>query len=298
MQNSIQYTATYTELDLINALPSELLSFSVPEGFTESGIKPEQLAVSVEEAAKIAGFVPQLPKALPEGYERENISVAAENKIIKLYYISRDKQSRIVLLQGKATDGLNPVSTAVLGKVGGSIAEIQSPVSGEAGILGGGVYAGVTGISSIRWQENGSEFAAAGNISAEKLSAFVRDFTGEEVKIPVQSIVGSGKAKVQVKVDMEAEKNDQKSADAGHSPWKLDPAFVTQVFASLKLSPEGITGDYPIKYEDIKIIKNDGRYATAEIGGEKTIVRRVYLERLIRQDSTGIWTVTGYDPIE
>lgn len=175
---------------------------------------------------------------------------------------------------------------------------VQSPVAGDAGILGGGVYAGVTGISSIRWQENGLEYAAIGNVPIEKLAEFIRDFNSEEVKIPEHATKDSDKPKIQVKVDMEAEKNDQKNADAGHSPWKLDPAFVTQVFASLKLSPEGITGDYPIKYEDIKIIKNDGRYATTEIGGEKTIVRRVYLERLIRQDSTGIWTVTGYDPIE
>ncbi|WFR55971.1 hypothetical protein QA584_20475 [Anaerocolumna sp. AGMB13025] len=103
---------------------------------------------------------------------------------------------------------------------------------------------------------------------------------------------------VEIPVNWEAEKNEQKSVDAGHSPWKLDPIFVTQVFASLLISPEGIEGDYPIAYEDIILIKNNGEIAIAEIKDDKTIVSRVYLKRLIRQDSTGIWTVIGYDPIK
>lgn len=97
-------------------------------------------------------------------------------------------------------------------------------------------------------------------------------------------------------MDLEIEKAEQKSVDAGHSPWKLDPAFVSQVFVSLKISPEGIVGDYPIEYEEFKVIKNTGKEAIVEVGGDKTPIRRVYLERLIRQDSTGIWTVVGYDP--
>jgi hypothetical protein len=103
---------------------------------------------------------------------------------------------------------------------------------------------------------------------------------------------------VEVPIDLEDEKNEQKSVDAGHSPWKLDPIFVAQVFASLLISPEGIVGDYPIAYEDINIIKNNGEIAIAEIKGEKTTVSRVYLKRLFRHNSTGIWTVIGYDPIK
>lgn len=71
--------------------------------------------------------------------------------------------------------------------------------------------------------------------------------------------------------------------------------LVSQVFASLLLSPEGIVGDYPIAYEDIEISENNGINAIAEIKDEKSIAKYVYLKRLVRQDDTGIWTVVGYD---
>lgn len=102
---------------------------------------------------------------------------------------------------------------------------------------------------------------------------------------------------IKVDVDLAAEKQEQKSVDAGHSPWKLDPAFVAQVFASLLLSPEGITGEYPIPYEEIEITANNGIDATAEIKSTNSIAKYVYLKRLVRQDDTGIWTVVGYDPV-
>jgi len=38
-------------------------------------------------------------------------------------------------LQKKATDEFKPASTAVLGKVGGNTAEIQSPVQDSPGVL-------------------------------------------------------------------------------------------------------------------------------------------------------------------
>ena len=101
---------------------------------------------------------------------------------------------------------------------------------------------------------------------------------------------------IQVPVDLEIEKNDQKSVDAGHSPWRLDPVFVSQVSVSLKLSPQGIIGDYPIKTEDLKLTQKNDTEAIVEVSGSKTPIRKVYLKRLVRQDSTGIWTVVGYDP--
>ena len=107
----------------------------------------------------------------------------------------------------------------------------------------------------------------------------------------------SVKPQVEVPVDLEAEEGDQKNADAGHSPWKLDPAFVAQVFVSLKISPEGIQGEYPIKYEELKIVQNTGKEAVIDVSGSNTPIKRVYLKRLVRQDNTGIWTVVGYDPI-
>jgi hypothetical protein len=101
-----------------------------------------------------------------------------------------------------------------------------------------------------------------------------------------------------VPYDIEIEKNDQMSVDRGHSPWRLDPVFVTQVFANLLISPDGIEGEYEIPYENIKIIINNGIKAIAKIEHEKTIAEYVHLERVIRQDETGIWTVIGYDPVK
>lgn len=103
------------------------------------------------------------------------------------------------------------------------------------------------------------------------------------------------KPQVTVEYNLEVEKMAQKSVDAGHSPWRLDPAFVAQVFVSLMIYPEGIQGEYPIPYEDITIRKNDGVEAIAEINTRNTPATRVYLKQLIRQDENGIWTVIGYD---
>jgi outer membrane lipoprotein-sorting protein len=100
---------------------------------------------------------------------------------------------------------------------------------------------------------------------------------------------------VTVDADMEIEKAEQIAADSGSSPWKLDPVYVTQVFVSLQLSPEGIVGDYPVNYDDLSIVENDGTNVKIDVNSDKTDIKTVYLERLIRQDDTGIWTVIGYD---
>lgn len=104
-----------------------------------------------------------------------------------------------------------------------------------------------------------------------------------------------GESQVKVPVDMEVEKGDQKNADKGSSPWKLDPVFVSQVFVSLKISPQGIQGDYPVKENELKIVKNTDTEAIVAVSSNKTNIKRVYLKKLVRQDKTGIWTVVGYD---
>ena len=83
-------------------------------------------------------------------------------------------------------------------------------------------------------------------------------------------------------MDLEIEKAEQIGADFGSSPWKLDPAFVAQVFVSLEVSPDGIIGDFPIAYADLTIAENDGVNALVEVNSEKTPIKKVYLERLIR----------------
>lgn len=299
MQNALQYRATYTEIDFTDSIPAELTAYSLPDSFKEIDTNPEQVVNSMEEASKIAGFTPKSPEGIPEGYNRDSIAIETVTKFVKFYYTTQDKQNRVVVLQGRAAGELKPAATAILGKVGNSIAEIQSPVEANSGILGGGgAYAVVTNISSIRWQEAEFEYAVIGNVSLNELSAFIRSLSNDRVYIPSTDEQSAEKPQVEVPVDLEVEKNEQKSVDAGHSPWKLDPVFVAQVFASLKVSPEGIQGEYPIKTEELKVIQNTGSTVIIDVSGNKTLVKRIYLKRLIRQDSTGIWTVVGYDPVD
>ena len=103
---------------------------------------------------------------------------------------------------------------------------------------------------------------------------------------------------VLVVFDLEDEKRTQSSVDEGHSPWRLDPAYVAQVFASVLLEPTGIVGEYPIPYDSVKIIGINDSRAIGEIHAENSVIKKIYLERVVRQDETGIWTVVGYDPVE
>lgn len=103
------------------------------------------------------------------------------------------------------------------------------------------------------------------------------------------------KPQVKVPYDLTIEKNTQESVDEGHSPWRLDPIFTTQVFVSLHLFPEGITSDYPIEEENLTLLYQDDALAIVEVNDSDTNIIKVYLKRLIRQNDTGIWTVIGYD---
>ena len=100
---------------------------------------------------------------------------------------------------------------------------------------------------------------------------------------------------VKVPVDPEVVENDQQSVAEGHSPWRLDPVYVAQVFLRLKISPEGISGEYPVNYDDLRIIEKTDQQAVIAVTGDKIAnIKRVYL---VRQAYTGIWTVIGYDPV-
>ncbi|HWT73381.1 MAG TPA: hypothetical protein VN258_01460 [Mobilitalea sp.] len=184
-------------------------------------------------------------------------------------------------MQSKKSRDFVPASGAVPSGVGNNQAEI--------------IYSSMN--TSFCWQnqEQGMEYCIVSDISVDELTAFVEGLSEGEFVILVseEEVV---EPQIKVDVDLVAEENEQESVDAGHSPWKLDPVFVTQVFASLLLSPEGIVGDYPIAYNNIEIIKNNGTDAVAEIKDDKSIAKYVYLKRLERQVETGIWSVVGYDP--
>lgn len=279
MQNAIQIKAEYTSFELINEIPQDLLAYHVPDGYKEEDTNTEQAVASLEEAEELAGFMPKLPGQTAEGYVLNRIAVEKDQGTVKLYYSAEG--DTVLLTQSKAAGELVPSSTAILGSVNQNKAEIINSEPDR----------------SIRWQEDGMEYSVLGAVPLETLTVFAEGLSGGNVVIPVstENPENPGQPQIKVDVDLSAEENEQKSVDAGHSPWKLDPAFVSQVFASLLLSPDGIVGDYPIAYEDIEITENNGIDAIAEIKDEKSIARYVYLKRLVRQDDTGIWTVVGYD---
>jgi hypothetical protein len=103
---------------------------------------------------------------------------------------------------------------------------------------------------------------------------------------------------VTVDYDLAIEKANQRSVDEGHSPWRLDPVFVAQVFVSLKISPQGIVGEYPVKSGDLKVKKVTESEAIIEVNTSLSPIKNVYLKRLIRKCPTGIWTVVAYDTLE
>ena len=110
---------------------------------------------------------------------------------------------------------------AILGKVNGNAAEIQSPIQNTAGILqGGGVYASTTGIRSIRWQQEGMEYAVYGNVSLDVLARFVEALSDGPVEIPKPEEPltqepnpeeAQDEPTLKVPVDLEVEKGDQKN---------------------------------------------------------------------------------------
>jgi outer membrane lipoprotein-sorting protein len=299
MQNALQYTAAYTQIDFDEAIPTELMTYNLPAGFKEINTQRWQIVSNIIEAQQIVGFAPKVPKIVPSGYSNDNITVELEKKTVKLNYISKDREENIVILEAKANKDFKPASTAGLGKIGSNTAEVQLPIQESLGILGGaGPYAGTTDLKSIRWQHEGLEYAVIGNASLDEMIGFVNSMKVGDIQIPAAGTGTQEKPQVEVPVNIEVEENDQKSVDAGHSPWKLDPAFLAQVFVSLKISPEDIQGDYPIKYEELKITQNTGIDAIVEVNSVKTPISKVYLKKLIRQDNTGIWTVVGYDPAD
>jgi len=279
MQNGIQMKAEYTSMEFIDEIPKNLLVYNMPGGYKAVDTNMEQEVASLEEAERLAGFTLRLPDQAAKGYTLNRIAVERDRAAVKLYYSNNDTANTILFTQSVITGELAPSSAAILGTVNHNKAEIITAEPDK----------------SIRWQEGGMEYSILGTVPLEKLTVFAESLASGKVELPA-STETVGEPKIKVEVDQLAEENEQKSVDAGHSPWKLDPAFVAQVFASLLLSPEGIVGDYPIAYENIEIISNNGIDAIAEIKDEKSIAKYVYLKRLVRQDDTGIWTVIGYDP--
>lgn len=168
------------------------------------------------------------------------------------------------------------------------------------------VFAGIVAVAAVSVIAVAIHFSglvfgdASDNIKAigdlNPQGKYVEIDVDSQVQAPASTSDKQNEPQVKVPYDLESVKKEQESVDQGHQPWKLDPAFVAQVFVSLKIKPEGIVGDYPIPYEAFKIIQNDGKEAIIQVESDKSPVSKVYLKRLVKQDETGIWTVVGYDP--
>lgn len=280
MNNAIQINVEYTMIELINEIPRDLLKLDVPNEYEVLDNNTEQVVTSFEEAEELVGFRPKFQTTTENGYFLDRIAVEKENNCIRLYYKNKDVGKTILISQRETRGDLEANSSSILGRVNGYQAQIINTES----------------VGSIRWKEGDMEYFIQGDDAMEIIKSLAENLSGGEVVIP-ESEERFKEPQIKVEVDLSVVENEQKSVDAGHSPWRLDPAFVTQVFASLLLSPEGILGDYPIAYENIEIIFNNGIDAIAEIKDKNSIAKYVYLQRLVRQDDTGIWTVIGYDPI-
>jgi len=296
MYNALQYKITFTDLEVTEQIPDELLTYNVPGDYEEIESDGEQVLNNWMEVKEYVDFSPRLPSGNPTGFSLERIAILTDHETLKLYYMNPTQDKIITVIQGRATDEFTPDSNAILGKIDNQTAEILSPMKDENVLVGSIPYASTTDLHSIRWQEKALEFTIIGNTTLDGLVDFTETMTDGDVNIP--SDEASKKGKIEVPVNLEVEKNDQKSADAGHSVFKLDPLFASQVFVSLKISPEGISGEYPITESDLEVVENTGKDAIVEVTGKNTPIKRVYLKRLVRQDSTGIWTVVGYDPKE
>ena len=308
MSNGIQYRVTYTSIEYMDSIPKTMQILTIPEGYTTEETESWQIVNSLEEAENALGFLPNTFSQAPEGFYLKAIGINPDTKSTRLSYESGESSEEVVLLQKEKSSKWKTDPVAVIGKVNNNPAEIiENFHDNEGALLGSRAYGEAPDIMSIRWQEDQSEYTIISNLSLERIEELIESYLGKTVEFPLsektetmpeeENIPKEGNLpKIEEPVNLEIEENEQKSVDGGHSPWRLDPVYVAQVYASLKLSPEGITGDYPIAYEEIEIIQNDGEKAIAQIHSDVSDIDKVYLEKLIRKDATGIWTVVGYDP--
>jgi len=141
---------------------------------------------------------------------------------------------------------------------------------------------------SLRWRQTGLEIQVEGPQRVELAQQIAPDLT-----LPDLDKQGN-KGQVKVPVDMEIVKASQQQVDRGSSPWQLDPMQVALTFVNLEVTPEGIVGEPTIPMASFEVESNNGAVAVVKVS--EGPIAKVYLERLIRQDETGIWTVVGYDP--
>ncbi|WHT48781.1 hypothetical protein QNH10_03275 [Sporosarcina thermotolerans] len=134
-QNALQYTVQYSEIEMMDVIPEEVLSFITPEGYEVIQTNPEKIVSDLQEAKAIAGFIPTLPNEETTGSSLKHIAVGLEEINVKSYYRFAD-DGEIVLSQKKADEALKPDYKSIIGLVNGQPAEIQQSVQEDAGLFG------------------------------------------------------------------------------------------------------------------------------------------------------------------
>lgn len=256
MQNGLQTTYTYTAFEPNIKLDPGIFTFRLPEGYQVVEEDPGQLVLTVEEAAAISGLSPLLPQEAPERI------FAFKDRIVLDY-------GDTTIVETPAERTFEPEANAALGTAAGGPLEVWW--------------------ERLRWHQSGLEIQIEGPKRVELARQIAVDLA-----LPDTSSVPENRARVQVPVDMDLVKANQQQVDRGSSPWQLDPLQVAVTFVNLEVTPEGIQGEPAVPFSAFKVTKNNGVQARVEVSDGP--IKQVYLERLIRQDETGIWTVVGYDP--
>ncbi|MDD2234125.1 MAG: sigma-E factor regulatory protein RseB domain-containing protein [Desulfitobacteriaceae bacterium] len=256
MQNALQTTYTFSSFEPNTQLEPQIFAYQVPEGYKVVEKDPGQLVSTIEEAVAISRLTPLL---LPKAPAR---IFAFLDRIVLDY-------GDTTIIETAAQGSFEPVAGSALGTAAGGPLEVWQ--------------------DHLRWRQDGLEIQIEGVKRAEFARQIAADLTLPD---SAQEIVN--KAQVKVPVDLEIAKADQQQVDRGSSPWQLDPLQVSLTFVNLKVTPEGIQGEPKIPFSSFKLGANNGAQAVVEVADGP--IKQVYLERLIRQDETGIWSVVGYDP--
>ncbi|WP_151192007.1 LolA family protein [Desulfotomaculum copahuensis] len=256
MQNALQTTYTFVSFEPDTRIDPQIFAYRLPEGYKLVEKDPGQLVSTVGEAAAISRITPLLPKEAPARI------FAFKDRIVLDY-------GDTTIVESAAKGPFEPAPGAALGAAAGGPLEVWQ--------------------ERLRWRQDGLEIQVEGQRRTELASQIATGLTLPDTgKNPVN------KAQVKVPVDMEIARNSQQQVDRGSSPWQLDPLQVALTFVNLKVSPEGIKGEPEIPASSFKLVANNGVEAVVAVAGGP--VKRVYLQRLVRQDETGIWSVVGYDP--
>lgn len=257
LQNALQTTYTFVSFEPNTKIDEQIFDYRPPAEYAVIEDSAGQLVATMEEAVAISKLTPLLPKEVPK-----NI-IAFSDRIVLDY-------GNTVIIERAAKGDFKPAANAVLGTAAGGRLEVLS--------------------KQLRWRQAGIEIQVEGSRRVELARQIAGDLTFPDAGNDL-----AGHAQVKVPVDLEIVKANQQQVDRGSSPWQLDPLQVSVTFVNLKVTPEGVVGAPTVPEQSFKIVANNGVHSVVEVSNAP--IKRVYLERILRQDESGIWTVIGYDPL-